>query len=600
MPMEASSPLTALELILARWGRRPDRLLQVLRQSQDATGWLSPALLAAIASALGLPLAHVRGVASFYSFFALEPAGAYRVLLSDAVTDRMDGSLELGERLCRRLWAEPDHTSSDGLVSVRRTSCTGLCDQGPAALVNGIAIPRLNAGSVDAIADLILARRPLAEWPANLLRVTSTVHREDLLLRHGLRPGAAIAAGLARTAAAPGGMVAELRESGLRGRGGAGYPTGSKWAGCHAAPADARYIVCNADEGEPGTFKDRVLLAREPDLVFEGMTLAGHATGATRGLLYLRGEYQFLLEPLEATLVQRRARGLLGAAAGGGPAFDIEIHVGAGAYICGEETALLESLEGRRGIPRNRPPYPVTHGYLGRPTVVDNVETLCAAAVIAVRGADAWRRIGTSRSSGTKLLSVAGDCSRRGVYEFPFGVSVREVLDAAGAEDPIAVQVGGPSGTLIDSAEFERNLSFEDLPTGGAFTVFGRGRDLFEVARQHVHFFAHESCGFCTPCRVGTSMLASVMDKIHDGHGSRHELAELDRLTAVLGNGAHCGLGHTAMNPVRDTITRFAPSYERRLASADFAPAFNLDAALAPARRMTGRDDAASHLGEGS
>ncbi len=598
--MDASSLSPVLDPILARWGRTPDRLLQVLREAQDATGWLSPELLAATARSLGLPLAHVRGVASFYSFLALEPAGEYRVLLSDGVTDRMDGSLELGERLCRRLWAEPDHTAGDGLVSVRRTSCTGLCDQGPAALVNGIAIPRLDGRVVDAIADLILARRPLDTWPVDLFSIPTNVRREDVLLRHGLSPGVAIAAALARNGAAPAGMIAELRASGLRGRGGAGYPTGNKWASCEAAPGESRYIVCNADEGEPGTFKDRVLLAREADLVFEGMTLAGHAVGATRGLLYLRGEYRYLLDSLEATLARRRAAGLLGATAGGGPAFDVEIHVGAGAYICGEETALLESLEGKRGIPRNRPPYPVTHGYLGRPTVVDNVETLCAAALIAVHGAVAWRRLGTTQSSGTKLLSVAGDCTRRGVYEFPFGVTVREVLEAAGADDPIAVQVGGPSGTLIDCAEFERHLSFEDLPTGGAFTVFGRGRDLFEVARQHVHFFAHESCGFCTPCRVGTSMLASVMDKIHDGHGSRHELAELDRLTSVLGNGAHCGLGHTAMNPVRDTITRFAPSYERRLASADFAPAFDLDAALAPARRMTGRDDPASHLGEGS
>jgi [NiFe] hydrogenase diaphorase moiety large subunit len=276
------------------------------------------------------------------------------------------------------------------------------------------------------------------------------------------------------------------------------------------------------------------------------------------------------------------------------------VHLGAGAYVCGEETALLESLEGRRGIPRNRPPYPVTHGYLDRPTVVDNVETLCAAVLVVMQGADAYRAVGTRQSAGTKLLSVAGDCARPGVYEFPFGVTVRAVLHACGGEDAIAVQVGGPSGTCISVDEFERCISFEDLATGGAFTIFDGRRDMFEVARNYTRFFAHESCGFCTPCRVGTSLLAGVVDKIHAGHGTRHELAELEQLIEAMAKGAHCGLGHTAMNPVRDTLRRFAPAYERRLASTDFAPGFDLDAALAPARRMTGRDDAAAHLGEAS
>jgi [NiFe] hydrogenase diaphorase moiety large subunit len=578
---------------LRRWGPAPHHLLQVLVELQDAHGYLSPATLQAVSAALRLPLAHVRGVASFYSFLDLVPSGAYRIRFSDAMTDRMQGSEALLERFCTRTWAEPGRVAADGLVSVERTSCTGLCDQGPAALVNGLPLPRLDPATIDLVADLVLARRPLEEWPASLFRIDEPVHRQECLLAERVSPGAAIAALHDRRID----LIAELDAAGLRGRGGAGFPTADKWRRCRDAEGAQRFIVCNADEGEPGTFKDRVLLSRHADLVFEGMTVAGHAVGATRGLLYLRGEYRFLLAPLNATLARRRAAGLLGASAGGGGAFDIEIHLGAGSYVCGEETALLESLEGRRGIPRNRPPYPVTHGYLGCPTVVDNVETLCAAALVAIEGASAWRRRGTAASSGTKILSVAGDCERRGLYEYPFGVTVREVLDAAGALDPVAVQVGGPSGTCIGADEFDRRIAFEDLATGGAFTIFGRGRDLFEVARQHTHFFAHESCGFCTPCRVGTGMLARIMDKIHDGHGTRHELAELTRLIDVLGQGAHCGLGHTAMNPVRDTLARFAPAYERRLASTDFAPAFDLDAALAPARRMTGRDDAGAHLG---
>ena len=596
--LDASYMEDCLQAALRRWGRSAHRLLQVLRELQEACGYLPSRSLEAVAGELGLPLAEVRGVASFYAFLATEPVGAYRVLFSDSITDRMQGSHGLMDQLCSRLWVEPGKVSDDGLVSVSTTSCTGLCDQGPAALINGRAVARLDTARMHQISDLILARRPMHEWPAELYTVEDSIHRTDVLLGHRTAPGAAISAARNRDVAAPGGMIAELTRAKLRGRGGAGFPTGAKWAACAAAPGPDRCIVCNADEGEPGTFKDRVLLARYADLVIEGMTVAGIAVGAVLGLIYLRGEYRFLLEPLEATLVRRREQGLLGARIGaaGGATFDVEIHLGAGSYICGEESALLESLEGRRGIPRNRPPYPVTHGYLGRPTVVDNVETLCAAALIAERGGQWYASIGTEASAGTKILSVAGDCARRGLYEFPFGVSVRAVLEAAGGDEAIAVQVGGPSGTCIGADEFDRSISFEDLATGGAFTIFDRHRDLFEVARNYTRFFAHESCGFCTPCRVGTSLLAQVMDKIHDGHGTHHEIAELHSLSAALGKGAHCGLGHTAMNPVRDTLLRFAPCYERRLASTDFAPAFDLDAALASARRMTGRDDPGAHL----
>lgn len=594
MPSTADT-VARLESALRYWGAEGHRLLQILRAVQTPSGYLSPDALGAVAHRLQLPLAHVRGVASFYSFFSAHPVGEFRVLLSDCITDRMAGSVELLDRLCRRLWTEPGRLSGDGLVSVGTTSCTGLCDQGPALLVNGRAIARLDAARIDRIGDLILARMPVEDWPADLFEIQNVACRSDFLLGNPHVPGSALAAA---ERIGPRGVVAALDRAGLRGRGGAGFPTAAKWAACAAAAGSDRYVVCNADEGEPGTFKDRLLLAGHIDLVIEGMTLAGYAVGATHGLLYLRAEYGFLSEHIEAALQRRRQARLLGG--GARVRFDVELHLGAGAYVCGEETALLESLEGRRGIPRNRPPYPVTHGYLDRPTVVDNVETLCAAVLVVMHGADAYRAVGTRQSTGTKLLSIAGDCARPGIYEFPFGVTVRGVLRACGGEDAIAVQVGGPSGTCISVDEFDRVIAFEDLATGGAFTIFDGRRDMFEVARNYTHFFAHESCGFCTPCRVGTSLLARVVDKIHAGHGTRHELAELEQLIEAMAKGAHCGLGHTAMNPVRDTLHRFAPAYERRLASTDFAPGFDLDAALASARRMTGRDDAAAHLGDAS
>jgi [NiFe] hydrogenase diaphorase moiety large subunit len=608
-----------VEEALARWAPRPDHLVQVLREVQEGIGWLPPEALELIAGRLGLTLAIVRGVAGFYAFLHTEPVGAYRVLFSDNITDRMQGSEALMDDFCTQLWVEPGKASEDGLVSVARTSCTGLCDQGPGLLVNGHAIPAASPARLTQLRELILARRPLEEWPRDLFEIQDNVRRRDVLLDTVFRPGEAIRAALERGAAVerelaanerswregipqesvgPEAMLREIERSGLRGRGGAGFTTAAKWAACRAAPDETRYVVCNADEGEPGTFKDRVLLASHADLLFDGMTVAAWCVGAQHGLVYLRGEYRYLLEPLERALARRRAAGLLGRNLLGrrGFDFDIRIHVGAGSYVCGEESALLESLEGKRGIPRNRPPYPVTHGYQGHPTVVNNVETLCAAALVALQGGDGYSAIGTPRSRGTKILSVAGDCAHPGLYEYPFGVTVREVLADCGASNTLAVQISGPSGHCIDASEFERRIAFEDLPTAGAFTVFDYSRDMFEVARNYIEFFAHESCGFCTPCRVGTSMLKGIMTKIHHGRGSLHELQEMSRLNPVLQMSAHCGLGHTACNPVLDTLKRFRPAYERRLQALRFAPDFDLDAALAAARRATGREDAGAYL----
>jgi len=480
-------------------------------------------------------------------------------------------------------------------VSIDTASCTGMCDQGPALLVNNYAITRMSRARVDEICELIRGKVALADWPREYFRVEDQVRRKDVLLGSELAPGDALAAALARGAED---LLGELKASNLRGRGGAGFATGLKWEACRNAQGQAHYVVCNADEGEPGTFKDRVLLASHAGLVFEGMTLCAFAVGAGKGMLYLRGEYRYLLDHLNAVLELRRRRKLLGSGILGrqGFDFDIEIHLGAGAYVCGEESALIESLEGKRGTPRNRPPFPVTHGYLDQPTVVNNVETFAASSLVAHRGGAWYAGIGTSASAGTKILSVSGDCARPGLYEYPFGVRVSEVLEACGARDVQAVQVSGPSGVCLCAAEFDRRIAFEDIPTAGAFMVFDHSRDMFEVARNFVHFFAHESCGFCTPCRVGTSLLRNLMDKLNNGHGSPYDFAEIEKLNRILQSMSHCGLGHTACNPVLDTIAKFRPAYERRLLHKEFEPAFDLDWALEPARQATGRDDAGAHF----
>ena len=588
----------AVAATVARYGANPHYILQMLREIQEACDWISPAAIDRLQETLRLPRTKIEGVAGFYAFLYTRPRGRYRVLFSDNITDRMLGNIELLQHMCKQLWIERGKTSEDGLVSVDTASCTGMCDQGPALLVNNYAITRVTRQRVDEICELIRGKVALAEWPGEYFRVDDQVRRKDILLGNGLAPGDGLAAALAR---GPGGLLAEIKASNLRGRGGAGFATGQKWEACRNAQGKARYVVCNADEGEPGTFKDRVLLASHADMVFEGMTLCAFVIGAARGMLYLRGEYRYLLEHLHEVLERRRRGKLLGADILGrsGFDFDIEIHVGAGAYVCGEESALIESLEGKRGTPRNRPPFPVTRGYLDQPTVVNNVETFAASSLIARRGGAWYAGIGTGASAGTKILSVSGDCGRPGLYEYPYGVSVREVLDACAASDVQAVQVSGPSGICLAATEFGRRIAFEDIPTAGALMVFDHSRDMFEVARNFVHFFAHESCGFCTPCRVGTALLRNLMDKLKNGHGSLYDFAEIEKLNRILQSMSHCGLGHSACNPVLDTIAKFRPAYERRLQHKEFEPAFDLDWALEPARQMTGRDDAAAHFSAG-
>ncbi|MCZ2405216.1 MAG: NAD(P)H-dependent oxidoreductase subunit E [Burkholderiales bacterium] len=594
-----ATPAAAVTRALRQHRHRRDALVQILRAVQEHTGWLPRPVLAQVAQGLGLTPAVVEGVASFYRFFHLQPVGRYHLLWSDHITDRMRGSRALAQALCARLELAPGQVRADALASVGTTSCTGLADQGPALLVNQHQVlTRMDGERVRQLADLVLGQVPVPDWPAEWMQVDDNIQRADVLLGSPPLRGEALQATVGRGAQA---TLDALEASRLRGRGGAGFATARKWALCRAAPLAAgatRVVVCNADEGEPGTFKDRVLLQRQADTVFEGMTVAARLLGARQGLMYLRGEYRFLLASLQAVLARRRARGLLGRHILGcaGFDFDIAIHVGAGAYVCGEESALIESLEGKRGTPRIRPPFPVEQGYLGQPTIVNNVETFCAAARIAQHGDAWWSARGTAHSSGTRLHSVSGDCARPGIYEYPLGVSVAQVLHDCGAHATQAVQVGGPSGTCIAAPEFDRRLCFEDLPTAGAFTVFDRSRDMFEVAHSFARFFAHESCGFCTPCRVGTQLVLRRMDKLAAGLGSVWDRAELDGLDALMQGTTHCGLGASSTRALRDTLQRFGPAYARRLRQHSFVPGFDLDAELESARRATGRDDAHAHL----
>ena len=584
-----------LEALVAAHGRDPANLLQMLQDVQESCCGIPPEIVDGLARRLEVPRTRVESVATFYQFLRPGQRAQYEILFSDNIVDRHAGKEEIQQYLCERLWVERGRLSEDGLVRIDDTSDIGLADQCPGAIVNGFALPCLDKSRADLIVELVRARRPLDGWPGMLFEVADNLRRSDAMLGTPFMAGSALSRSVP-LGAEP--LIAELALAKLRGRGGAGYPTAAKWRSCRRAPGAAHYVVCNADEGEPGTFKDRVLLASRADLVFEGMTLCAQAIGAREGFVYLRGEYRHLLAPLEQALARRRAQGLLGTRIFGveGFDFDIRIHRGAGAYICGEESALIESLEGKPGRPRNRPPFPDRCGYRSQPTVVDNVETFACAALVGLRGGTWFAELGTRESTGTKLLSVSGDCTRPGIYEYPYGVTVRQVLDDCGAIDPLAVQASGPSGTCISWKEFDRRIAFEDLPTAGAFMVFSRQRDLFEVARNFTHFFAHESCGFCTPCRVGTALLRNTMDKLAAGRGSAYDLQEMTGITRLLRTMSHCGLGHTAANPVVQTMEKFPDAYERRLQVLGFEPAFDLDQALQSARMITGRTDAWAHI----
>lgn len=538
-----------------------------------------------LARELGVDGAVIDGLVSFYSFLQDAPRGRFDIHFSDNITDRFQGSRALAEQLCARLGVEQGRPREDGRVAVDTTSCTGLSDQGPALLVNGLAIPRLDAARIDAIAARIEDGAAVADWPPDWFRVDDNIRRQGELLGHAPLMGDALRA-LHRDG--PDALLATLDEARLLGRGGAGFPTAKKWRLCRDTVADRRFVVCNADEGEPGTFKDRVLLHRYAHDVVEGMTLCAGVIGARQGFIYLRGEYLFLKPHIEQVFRQRRGDGLLGERILGieGFNFDIAIHLGAGAYICGEESALIESLEGRPGIPRNRPPFPVTRGYLGLPTVVNNVETFVAASRIAVHGSEWLRRSGTPGSPGTKLHSVSGDCAAPGIYEFEFGTRIRDVLDACGAQDTLCVQVSGAAGTLVPADDFDRRLACEDIPTGGSFMVFDRRRDPFEIVANFADFFVHESCGFCTPCRVGGVLLRDLFTKLRSGHAARADVTQMRELIATMRTTSHCGLGCTAPLAVNAFLERFPDHWQARVAARDFAPAFDLDAALSEARTL--------------
>jgi [NiFe] hydrogenase diaphorase moiety large subunit len=591
LPQMSLSHDAAVQQFIADVGADRTRLLDVALAVQKRFGYISNEAVGAMARGLGLHAVEVEDTVSFYAFLDRIPRGEFRIRLSQTPISLMKGAGGIAAAFEAAVGIAMGETTQDGKFTLEWTNDIGMADQEPAALINSAVVTSLTEADVPGIIAA-LRQRPGGEDPFPLTSsVRPSLIQAGPLLAGPFTPGDAIHAALAIT---PDQVIEEITRSKLRGRGGAGFPTGMKWRFTRKSPGRDHYMICNADEGEPGTFKDRMLFTEFPDLVLDGITVAGYALGARQGIIYLRGEYTYLWDPLQAILKTRRETGLLGTSICGraGFDFDIRIQLGAGAYVCGEESSLLESLEGKRGAPRDRPPFPTEHGYLKQPTAIDNVETLACAARIMVNGAPWFTGIGTKESAGSKLLSVAGDCAHPGVYDVPFGITINELLDLVGAPDAAFVQSSGPSGQAVAPKDFGRQIAYEDLSTGGSTMIFNANRDVLDIARQCMDFFVEESCGWCTPCRVGTTLLKQGMEKIVAGRATRADMLALESTANTVARMSRCGLGQMAPNPVLTTMRDFPERYEARMRPELFVPTVSLKDALRQAVGIQGREPA--------
>ena len=531
-------------------------LLPALHAAQKLYNWISEETATEISKALHVPLADVHGVIEFYSLFYNKPIGKRVIRVCTDVACKLKGGNQVLHHLCSHHGLEPGQTTDDLSLTIEPSPCLGLCEHAPAALVDQQA-----ETNIDLANDFYELGHPPSKVDGPIRILTSNCGNGTTSLAKYRKYSAFTKA----LGIKPEEVVAEIKASGLVGRGGAAFPTGIKWEGAAKAEGFPKYVICNADESEPGTFKDSILLIDDPHRTIEGMLIAGYAIGANKGYIYIRAEYPYVLPVLENALNESREAGLLGEnILGSAFSFDIEIRVGAGAYICGEETALFESIEGKRGFPRVKPPFPTTHGLFGKPTVINNVETLCNVPLIIAKGSEEYRKIGTEKSPGPKLFCVSGDVEKPGLYEVPFGVTLRELMEMAGGvadnKNLQAVLFGGAAGAFATSAHLDVKMTFEDLraaglPLGsGVVMVFDESRDMRSVLKSLGHFFAHESCGKCYPCQMGTQRQKEILDRIAEGKVLEGDLIRLQDVGWTMTDASLCGLGQTAAGAVLSAI----------------------------------------------
>ena len=574
---------TAADGHIAYGGRaaraRRHLLITVLHAVQERIGWISPGAIDHIAERLTVPPAEAYGVASFYALFRTTPSPGAVVHVCDDLACQVNGAEELCERMTRRFGKEGSESAFDGTgVTWQRSPCLGQCDRGSAALIQHAGADPARVGLAPADPDQIWRSLTAPDEGAGRPHVSSSSSGTVSLLRRvgQVDPsslGSYRAAGgyeMLRRAVGlgPQGVLREVKDAKLLGRGGAAFPTAIKWEAVAANPVQPHYVICNADESEPGTFKDRVLMESDPYALIEALTVMGYACEAAHGFIYIRGEYPLAEARLRHAVAQARVLGFLGPdVMGKGFAFDIEVRRGAGAYIAGEETALINSLEGKRAEPRNKPPFPAQSGLFGKPTAVNNVETLLSVLEILRVGGPSFASVGTENSTGTRLFCLSGCVERPGLYEYDFGVTLGEVIDAAGGVRggrPLqAVLLGGAAGSFVGPSALDMPLTFEAVRAAG--TTLGSGVvlvlddtvDVVALLRRITQFFRDESCGQCVPCRVGTVRQEELLARLASGtpRGSvATELALLDDIGSVARDASICGLGQTAISAVQSAV----------------------------------------------
>ena len=543
-------------------------LLPVLRALQREIGWISNGGLNYVSERLTVPPAEAFGVASFYALLATEERPPRVVHVCDDIACSPAGAEALIEELTAAVDADPS-------AMVGRSPCLGQCDRAPAALLQFAGEgERAVAPAGVAVLELALAGdstgsptvRPAVVGDGGARSLLKRVGTVDPTSLSAYRASGGYEALDRAVEMGPDAVIAEVKASGIRGRGGAAFPMGVKWEAVAGAEASPHYLVCNADESEPGTFKDRVLLEEDPFSVVEAMTIAGIAVGATKGYVYIRGEYPLAIARVEGAIAEAEAEGLLGGdVLGAGAGFELEVRAGAGAYICGEETALFNSIEGFRGEPRNKPPFPTQVGLFGKPTVVNNVETLANIQQIVLDGGEAFAAIGTAESTGPKLFCLSGAVKQPGVYEVEFGASLGDLIALAGGAtaEVEAILLGGAAGSFVGPEMMDLPLTFEDTAAAGVslgsgvIMPFATGTDFQKVTHRMAAFFRDESCGQCVPCRVGTVRQEEALHRMAQGQtlgSTDDEISLLEDIDRVMRDASICGLGQTAGIAVRSAI----------------------------------------------
>ncbi len=537
-----------------------------------------------IAKLFNLSRMEVEGVVTFYHFFHRQHAGNFTIYLNDSIVGQHAGMKDITTVFEKELGIKTGQVTDDKMFGLFETSCIGLSDMEPACLINFKPFVNLTPEKVRYIIRALKDGAKVSEIcddPKSKIRYTPG----DRAVFFGAYQSFSALKNLEKK---PEDIVDLIKQSKLAGRGGAFFPTGLKWQFARQHKADKKYLICNADEGEPGTFKDRVLMQEKPELLIEGMILSAYAIGASEGFIYLRGEYMYLKEDLEKVIQNYRDKGYLGKKIVGKDFdFDIHIHMGAGAYVCGEETALIHSMEGKRGEPGTKEYFPVEKGYLEKPTLVNNVETLCSVTKILDMGVENWLKLGTDKTPGTKIFSVSGDCKYPGIYEIEWGMKVKDLLELTKAENPHYILQNGYSGKCLHPLDFERPISGESvlpdgvevsvnnpdeykqkmsnvgIKSGGAFMIFNSDRNILEIIKNVQQFFVNESCGVCVPCRVGNFLLNIKLNKILNEKVTEKDLNELVHWSKIIRTNSRCGLGMSSSNALMDTYEKFPQIFEK-------------------------------------